>query len=81
MDLYIAALTKWEGPDEYQNLLQRLAESYQPVGAAEELGSTANRGVLVEACTCVEIRKCGDCLSTLHKAYRREYLRCPFTNA
>ncbi len=37
MDLYIAALTKWEDPDEYQNLLQRLAESYQPVGAAEEL--------------------------------------------
>ena len=37
MDLYIAYLTEWENPDEYQKLLERLAESYQPVGAAEEL--------------------------------------------
>ena len=37
MDLYIAALTQWENPDEYQKLLDRLTESYQPVGAAEEL--------------------------------------------
>jgi hypothetical protein len=37
MDLYITALTKWENPDEYQKLLDRLTESYQPVGAAEEL--------------------------------------------
>jgi hypothetical protein len=37
MDLYIAAVTKWENPDEYQKLLDRLTESYQPVGAAEEL--------------------------------------------
>jgi hypothetical protein len=37
MDLYIATLTKWEDPDEYENLLVRLAEAYQPVGAAEEL--------------------------------------------
>src|SRR5579864_8210224 len=37
MDLYIAYLTKWESPDEYQTLLDRLTESYQPVGAAEEL--------------------------------------------
>jgi hypothetical protein len=37
MDLYIAALTECEDPDEYQNLLERLAEAYQPVGAAEEL--------------------------------------------
>jgi hypothetical protein len=37
MDLYIAALTKWEDPDEYRKLLERLADSYQPVGVAEEL--------------------------------------------
>ena len=37
MDLYIASLTKWESPDEYQTHLDRLTESYQPVGAAEEL--------------------------------------------
>jgi len=37
MDPYIAHLTKWENPDEYQKLLERLTESYQPMGAAEEL--------------------------------------------
>ncbi|MGA7792995.1 MAG: hypothetical protein WCA19_08145 [Candidatus Acidiferrales bacterium] len=37
MDLYIASLTNWENPEEYQRLLDRLTESYQPVGAAEEL--------------------------------------------
>jgi hypothetical protein len=37
MDLCIASLTKWEDPDEYQKLLDRLTDSYQPVGAAEEL--------------------------------------------
>jgi hypothetical protein len=36
-DRYIAYLTKWENPDEYQKLLDRLTGSYQPVGAAEEL--------------------------------------------
>ena len=35
--IYIATLTEWEDPDEYQNLLDRLAEDYRPVGAAEEL--------------------------------------------
>ena len=37
MDVYIATLTEWEDPDEYKNLLDRLAEDYQPVGAAEGL--------------------------------------------
>lgn len=37
MDLYIATLTDWENPVEYQNLLNRLAEDYKPLGAAEEL--------------------------------------------
>jgi hypothetical protein len=37
MDLYIAHLTKWEDPDEYRKLLDRLTDSYQPVGVAEEL--------------------------------------------
>src|ERR1700738_4928290 len=37
LDLFIADLTQWENPDEYQELLDRLTESYQPVGAAEEL--------------------------------------------
>jgi hypothetical protein len=37
MDVYIATLTEWEDPDKYQNLLDRLAEDYQPVGTAEGL--------------------------------------------
>src|ERR1035441_8400965 len=37
MDVYMATLTEWEDPDEYKNLLDRLAEDYRPVGAAEEL--------------------------------------------
>jgi hypothetical protein len=37
MDLYIATLTKWEDPNEYQELLERLADSYQPIGVSEEL--------------------------------------------
>ena len=37
MDVYMATLTEWEDPDEYKNLLDRLAEDYQPVGAAEGL--------------------------------------------
>jgi len=37
MDLYIVAITAWEDPDEYRNLLKRLAHDYQPTGAAEEL--------------------------------------------
>jgi hypothetical protein len=28
MDFYIAALTNWENPEEYQNLLDRLARDY-----------------------------------------------------
>ena len=37
MNPYVAAVTDWEDPDEYQNLLDRLTECYKPVGAAEEL--------------------------------------------
>ena len=37
LDLYVATITEWEDPDEYQTLLSRLAQHYKPVGAAEEL--------------------------------------------
>jgi hypothetical protein len=37
IDLYINSMTEWEDPDQYQKLLERLTESYQPVGLAEEL--------------------------------------------
>ena len=37
MDDYIAGITHCEDPGEYQALLERLAESHQPVGGAEEL--------------------------------------------
>jgi hypothetical protein len=37
VDLYMAALTKWEDPNEYQDLLDRLLRDYQAVGAPEEL--------------------------------------------
>src|ERR1035438_6866170 len=37
MDVYIATLTEWEDPDQYQKRLARVAEDYQPVGTAEGL--------------------------------------------
>lgn len=36
-DSSIGYLTKWENLDDYKKLLERLTESYQPVGVAEEL--------------------------------------------
>jgi hypothetical protein len=37
MDPFIPTLTEWEDPKKYQELLEGLAQFYQPVGVAEEL--------------------------------------------
>lgn len=37
MNRSVAALTKWEDPEEYEALVQCLVESYQPVGTPEEM--------------------------------------------
>jgi hypothetical protein len=62
MDLYIAALTEWEDPDEYQTLLDRLAEDYQPAGAAEEL----------------EVQRIAVCWWKLSRAWRYENAEIAF---
>jgi hypothetical protein len=62
MDLYVAALTEWEDPGEYQNLLDRLAKDYQPVGVAEEL----------------EVQRIAMCWWKLSRAWRYENAEIAF---
>jgi len=62
MDPFIPTLTEWEGPKEYQELLERLVESYQPVGVAEEL----------------EVQRMGACWWKLSRAWRYENAEIAF---
>jgi len=69
IDQTIGWFLQFEDSDKYQELLQGLAESFQPVGAAEEV-EVQNIAALVEAFTCLEIRKREHRWTTLREAER-----------
>ena len=62
MDLFISSLTEREDPKKYQELLERLVKSYQPVGGAEEL----------------EVQRIAACWWKLSRAWRCENAEIAF---
>src|SRR5207344_1427664 len=56
MDCFVAAYSSAENPKEYQDLLNRLATHYQPIGRAEEL----------------EVQRIASCWWRVRRAWRYE---------